>query len=176
MELYVSSEQNDGRKPYGTVAAMVNDLKDVYPWISRHTINFAYNKFLELKDTALDLEKLGDVQVPPSQGGWPSGTTKDTKIELKSRIRQCLNACASEFHEEKNIVKRDGKYLKTGCLYEIIKKQKAKFSLLASVKIDKEAICLRYYWGSLTVTTVGPLSPIAAVEHQLPEWVKFIGV
>ena len=69
MELYESSEHNGGRKPYGAVAAMVNDLKDVCPWISRYTINFAYSKFLESKETALDLEKLGDLQVPPSQGG-----------------------------------------------------------------------------------------------------------
>ena len=69
LELYESSEQNGGRKPYGAVAAMVNDLKDVCPWISRYTINFAYSKFLESKETALDLQKLGDLQVPPSQGG-----------------------------------------------------------------------------------------------------------
>ena len=91
---------------------MVKDLKGVYPWISRHTINFAYNKFVDSKDEVLDVANLPDVQVPQNLGGRPIGTTKEAKTELKSRIRQCLNACASDFHEEKNISKRDGKYLK----------------------------------------------------------------
>ena len=86
---------------------------------------------------------------------------------MKSRILQCLNACASEFHEEKNIVKRDGKYLKKGCLDEIIKRQKRNFNLSASIKIDKEAIRSRYYWGNLAVMTMGPVSPMVAVEPQL---------
>ena len=47
LELYESSEENGGRKLYGTVAGMVKDLKGGgCPWISRRTINFAYNKFL----------------------------------------------------------------------------------------------------------------------------------
>ena len=126
LELHESSEKNGGRKPYGAVADMVKDLKGVCPWISRHTINFAYNKFVDSKDEALDVANLPDVQVPQNLGGRPIGTTKEAKTELKSRIRQCLNACASDFHEEKNISKRDGKYLKKGCLNEIIKKKQSK--------------------------------------------------
>ncbi len=50
---------------------MVKDLKGVYPWISRHTINFAYSKFLDSKDKLLDVEKLPDVRVPQNLGGRP---------------------------------------------------------------------------------------------------------
>ena len=79
LELYESSEKNGGRKPYGAVAGMLKDLKGVCPWISRHTINFAYNKFLASKDEVLDVEKLPDVQVPKNLGGRPVETTYDAK-------------------------------------------------------------------------------------------------
>ena len=114
MDLYESSQQNGGRKPYVAIAAMVNYLKDVCPWISRNTINFAYNKYLASKENTLDVEKLGDLPVPRSQGGQTTGATKEAKAELKNRIRLCLDGCASELHERKNVVKRDGKYFKKG--------------------------------------------------------------
>ena len=169
LELYESSQQNGGRKPYGAVAEMVKDLKNVCPWISRHTINFAYNKYIEAKDEALDVEKLPDVQVLQNLGGRPIGSTREAKMEQKNRLRECLNACASDFNEAKNVARKNGKYLKKGCLNEIIKKQKAIFNLSESIKIDKEAIRSRYYRGSLTVTSMGPTSPMSAVEPKLVE-------
>ena len=78
-------------------------------------------------------------------GGRPIGSTKEAKMELTNRLRQCLNACASKFNEAKNVAKKNGKYLKEGCPNEIIKKQSAVFNLSASTKIDKEAICSCYY-------------------------------
>ena len=62
------------------------------------------------------------------------------QFDLKSRLRQCLNACASEFHGQKYIAEQDGKYLKKGCLEEIIKKQKKLFKLSNSINKDKEVI------------------------------------
>ena len=168
LELYEAAEKNDGRKPYGIVAEMVNDLKSVCPWITRHTINFAYGKFIEAKEKTLE-EKSPDVIETQNLGGRPVGSTKEAKVEFKSRLRDCLNACASDFHEAKNIAKRDGKYLKKGCLNEIIKKQKKIFKLAENVKIDKEAIRSRYYRGNLSVTSMGPISPMTAVEPKLVE-------
>ncbi len=97
---------------------MVKGLKNVCPWISRHIINFAYNKYIEGKDEALDVERLPDVEVPQSLGGCPIGSTKEAKMEMKNRLRQCLNACASEFNEAKNVTQKNAKYLEKGCLYE----------------------------------------------------------
>ena len=70
---------------------MVKDLKGVCPWISRHTINLAYKKFVASKDEGLDVAKLPDVQVPQNLGCQPIRTTNKAKNELKSRIRECLN-------------------------------------------------------------------------------------
>ena len=62
-------------------------------------------------------------------------------------------------------------FKKKGRLDEIIRQQEAKFSLAESMKLYKEAIRSRYYQGSLTVTTMGPVSPMAAVEPQLVEFI-----
>ena len=71
---------------------------------------------------------------------------------------------------KKRILRREmGSNLKKGCLDETIKNQKEKFSLLASKKIDKEAIPSRFYQSNLMVTTVRPVSPMAVVEPQLVE-------
>jgi len=169
LELHEATVENGGRKPYGMVADMVNDLKASCPWISRHTINFAYEKFIASKEDELEDVKVPDTPVTQNVGGRPVGSTKEAKLELKTRLRECLNACASEFHEQKNVAKRDGKYLKRGCLEEIIRKQKEIFELSENIKIDKELIRARHYRGHLTVNSMGPVSPMAAVEPQLVE-------
>ena len=38
--------ENGGRKLYRIVAEMLKDLKGVCPWITRHVINFAYEKHM----------------------------------------------------------------------------------------------------------------------------------
>ncbi len=62
-----------------------------------------------------------------------------------------------------NIWKRDA------YMNEIIKKQKAIFNLSQSTNIDKEAICSCYYRGNLAVTSMGPISPMTAVEPKVVE-------
>ena len=38
--------ENGGRKLFGIVNEMVKDLKGICPWITRHVINFAYEKHM----------------------------------------------------------------------------------------------------------------------------------
>ena len=121
MELYEATKQNGGRKPYGMVADMVNDLKATCPCISRHSINFAYGKYMGSKEDKLDVD-IPDIAVTQNVGGRPIGSTKEAKLELKCQLRDCLNACSSEFHEHKNVAKKDGKNLKRGCLEGIRRK------------------------------------------------------
>ena len=83
LELYEAAEKNDGRKPYRIVTEMVNDLKSVCPWITRHTINFAYRKFIATKEKRLE-EESPDVKGNQSLGGRPVGSTMEAKVELKS--------------------------------------------------------------------------------------------
>ena len=56
--------------------------------------------------------------------------------------------------------------VKKGCLESIIKEQKKTFGSSEKDKIDKEAIRARYYRINLTVTSMGPKSPMEKVEHQ----------
>ena len=132
LELCEATKQNGGRKPDSMVADMVNDLKATCPWISRHSINFSYGKYMGSKEDKLDVD-IPDVAVTQNVGGRPVGSTKEAKLELKCRLRDCLNACTLDFHEHKNATKRDGKYLKRGCLEGIIRKQKKEFKLCQTI-------------------------------------------
>lgn len=118
---------------------------------------------------------LPDLEVPPTStpttkaAGRPSGSTKDAKYNLKLRIRECCNAAAAEFHEQKNIAKRDGRYVKKGCLENIIQQQKEIHEVPDDVVIDKEGIRSQHYRGKLEVTTMGVESPMAEMEPKLVE-------
>ena len=61
--------------------------------------------------------------------GRSNGTTNDAKYSLKLYIYECRNAAASEFHEQKNIAKSNGKCVKKGCLEKINKEQKEIYKL-----------------------------------------------
>ena len=41
-QLAKATDKNKGRKPYGHVAKLVNDMKNDYPWKTRHTVNCAF--------------------------------------------------------------------------------------------------------------------------------------
>ena len=84
LELHEATVENGGRKPYGMVSDMVNDLKAACPWISRHTINFAYEKYIASKEDELVDVKVPDTPVTQDVGGRPVGSTKEAKLELKT--------------------------------------------------------------------------------------------
>ncbi len=101
---------------------MVKDLKPSCPWISRHSIDFACTKYgkneaaTQTDSSSASASTLYGVK-PVSR---PSGSTNDTKYGLKLRREMSLDAIAVEFHEMGHIVKRDGKYVKKGCLDNMI--------------------------------------------------------
>ena len=168
-EIAAAIKKNDGRKPYGMVADMVKELETGFPWINRHVINYAFDKYTAAQKAMAVEAPIADVDNNSNLGGRPVGTTNKEKHDLKSRTRLCLDAVATEFHEKRNIAKRDGKYVKKGCLDDIIKQQKRKFNLSDSVKIDQSAIRARHYRGRLKVKSFGPASPMADVEPKLVE-------
>ena len=73
------------------------------------------------------------------------------------------------FHEQRNIAKSNGKYVKKGCLEKIIQEQKEKYELPDNVIIEKEGIHSQHYRGSLKVTTMGVEFPMAAMDPKLVE-------
>ena len=170
-EIAEAVKENGGRKPYGMVAEMVKDLKPSCPWISRHTINFAWSKYGKTEAPTQTETPSASAATPDAVKpvGRPSGSTNDAKYDLKMRREMCLDAAAVEFHEMRNRAKRDGKYVKKGCLENIIKQQKAKFKLSDNIKVHKEAIRSRYYSGNLNKSAKGPYSPMRLVEPKLVE-------
>ena len=97
----------------------------------------------------LDLPDLEVPQTPTIKpAGRPNGTTKDAKYNLKLRSHECRNATAAKFHEQKNIAKRDGKYVKKGCFENIIKEQKEKFELPDDVIIERGKLLSTLPWKS----------------------------
>ena len=122
-EIDEAVKSNGGRKPYGMVAEMVKDLKPSCPWISRHCINFAWTKYGK-NEAAAETETLSAVGGVKAVGR-PSGSTNDAKYDLKMRREMCLDAVAVEFNERRNVAKREGRYVKKGCLENLIKQQKA---------------------------------------------------
>ena len=150
-EIAETIKENNGRKPYGMVAEMVKDLKPSFPWISRHSTNFAWTKYGKNEATIQTETPSASASTPDSMKpvGRPSGSTNDAKYDLKLRREKCLDAVAVEFYDMRNITKRDGKYVKKGCLEDIIKEQKIKHNLSDSIRVHKEAIRSRYYSGIL---------------------------
>jgi hypothetical protein len=168
-DIAAAIKKSDGRKPYGIVADMVKDLGTSFPWINRHVINYAFDKYTAAQKAIAVEPPIEVVENNSNLGGRPVGTTNKEKHDLKLRTRLCLDVVATEFHEKRNIAKRDGKYVKKGCLDDIIKEQKRKFNLSDNIKIDQSAIRARHYRGRLKVKSFGPASPMADVEPKLVE-------
>ena len=75
--------ENGGRKLYGIVAEMVKDLKGVCPWITRHVINFAYEKHMG-RIVKKDKPQKKVAKQPQKVGGRPI-RTMDIAL-MKSRF------------------------------------------------------------------------------------------
>ena len=168
-EIAAAVKVNGGRKPYGMIAEMVKDLKHSCPWISRHSINFAWSKYGKNEAPTQTNTPSASASAPDciKPVGRPSGSTNEAKYDLKLRREVCLDAVAVEFHEQRNIAKRDGKYVKKGYQENIIREQKAKYYLSDDIKVQKEAIRSRYYSGNLCKSAKGPYSPMKLVEPKL---------
>ena len=130
--------------------------------------------FLDSKKKDEELKKSSQPSItttsdPQSKGGRPLGTTDAVKFNQKHITMSCLDAIAHEFHEQKNVAKREGRNEKKGYIERIIEAKRKEFNLPDDVKLDKEAIRARHYRGNLSVASMGPISPMAEVEPQLVE-------
>ena len=180
-EIDEAMKENDGRKPYGIVADMVKDLKHVCPWITRHVINFAYEKhtgrwITRAKEPMVVKEKEQPTETPkPNVRGRSIRTTNEAKHEMKVRKQKCLEAASLQYDYEMKTAKQRGRYIRRGTLARIIREQKEKFNIPDAIKIDREAIRSRYYRGNLFAKNVGPESPMSDVEPKLVELIIRMG-
>ena len=95
-DLSKKCKDNGGRKPYGAVAKLVNDMKKDCPWINRDIVNYSF-KVYEMKMKAGPVEDSGSIRDDPSvtgcvsepkKVGRPTGLT-DKKIDEKNSTSTC---------------------------------------------------------------------------------------
>ena len=169
------TEKNKGRKPYGHVAKLVNDMKQDYPWITRHTVNYAFELYKRASskeknasvESAIDSSDTESGVACRNKGGRPRGSTDNAKFEREEAIRLAQDSMAIEYDEKRKEAKRIGRKVENGCLEKIVKKWKRKYNLDDSVIIKKETIRSRSYNNKLIVKSFGPQSPMADVEPVL---------
>ena len=72
-------QRNSNKKPYGSVAKIVKDMKTDFPWMNRDVVNYAFKKYQNEKRKTSGSENID----APSQkkGGRPVGTTLENKLK-----------------------------------------------------------------------------------------------
>ena len=112
-------QNNDGRIPMGYMQAMVNNMRDVCPWITRDVIN---NELRRRKRLGTDLifcepanlattgvTDAADAAVPQntrSKGGRPEGITDESKKNSEFAVIAAKNEISLTFAKDK---KKSGK-------------------------------------------------------------------
>ena len=149
-QLAEATEKNDGKKPYGFVAKLVNDMKHDYPWITRHTINYAFKLYVIDKSkekNSSSVESVGGADsdptsdsAPRNKGGRPRGSSYNAKFERDEATRLAQDSMAIEYDQKRKEAKRMRRKLENGCLEKIVKKWKQKYNLDDSLMIKKETI------------------------------------
>ena len=174
-DLSKKCKDNGGRKPYGAVAKLVNDMKKDCPWINRDIVNYSF-KVYEMKMKAGPVEDSGSTGDDPSvtdgvseikKVGRPTGSTDKKKYDEKTRLRLAMDDMAIEFDSIRKDAHKKNLYVAKGTLKNIIKKYKKKYCLDDSVNVKDGTIRRRSYKNSLVVKSFGPQSPMAEVEPIL---------
>ena len=97
-QLAKATDKNKGRKPYGHVAKLINDMKNDYPWKTRHTVNCAFKLYeressKEKNASSVDSTSVeeqsdaGSRSASRNKGGHPKGSTDNAKFERGETIR-----------------------------------------------------------------------------------------
>ena len=180
-ELYDSSEKNGSKKPYGSVAKIVNDMKTDFPWMNRDVVNYAF-KLYKGKMTSDNTATEGNTGSTSGSGdtpnddaasserkkvGRPVGTTKVNKFKKDVAIRLCLDEAAMKYHNVRKDSRARGSHAKKKSLRRIIEEVKKKYGLEDDVSIKESTIRGREYRNSLIVKSMGPASPMVDVEPVL---------
>ena len=159
------TDKNKGRKPYGHVAKLINDMKNDYLWKTRHTVNCAFKlyerdssreKNVSSVDSSTFVEEQSDAgsrSASRNKGGRTKGSTDNAKFKRGEAIRLAQDSMAIEFDEKRKVAKRLGRKVENGCLEKIIKKWKRKYNLDESVIIKKETIRSRSFNNKLIWST-----------------------
>ena len=57
-DLVEAEEKNGGRKPFGMVKRILDEMKADHPWVTRHTLRHALERYkFALKEKALQAER-----------------------------------------------------------------------------------------------------------------------
>ena len=169
-ELYESSQRNSNKKPYGSVAKIVKDMKTDFPWMNRDVVNYAFKKYQNEKRKTSGSEDIdNNLVAAPTQkkGSRPVGTTMVNKLKKEVATRLCLDQIAIEYHSMRKDARADGRKAERGTFTSIVKRAKEKYGLGDDVVIHESTIRGREHRNSLIVKSMGPESPMADVEPVL---------
>ena len=129
-ELYDSSQMNGSKKPYGSVAKIVNDMKADFPWMNRDVVNYAFKVYkgkMAESAAASDADSRtasgsGDTVASskPKKAGRPVGSTKINKFKKDVAIRLCLDEVAVKYHDVRKASRARGNHAKKKTLRLII--------------------------------------------------------
>ena len=176
-------KKNAGKKPYGTVSRIVDQMKPDFPWINRDNVNYAYRIHQqkarasnEKRDDPEDSNASSDIfsdsgssedSSSSKKSGRPKGTTMLCKKEKEIYVRKALDEIAIKFDEKRKSAKALGTLVKKRTLDKIIEDGKKKFRLGDDIDIKKGTIRARGIRESLVVKSMGPASPMAEIEPIL---------
>ena len=100
-----------------------------------------------------------------SRGGRPTGSTADSKVDMKTRYKKCMNEITMNYEAEKMKYKALKKRLPKNYLKNLIEEKKKSFAINADINMD--TIRTRVKQNCLTPAHPGTPSPLAAAEEAL---------
>ena len=176
-QLYESSENNGRKKPYGSVAKIVKDMKTDFPWMNRDVVNYAFKIYKEKMDAPSDNEECAaadgnaanDVvpELQQKKSGRPVGSTLQNKFKKDVATRLCLDEISIRYHNMRDEARAVGRQAKKKGLREIIGEVKGIYGLGDETKIYESTIRGREHRKKLIVKSMGPASPMVDVEPVL---------
>ena len=175
-QLYESSEKNGRKKPYGSVAKIVKDMKTDFPWMNRDVVNYAFKMYKEKMDAPSDNEDgaaadgnaVNDVvELQQKKSGRPVGSTLLNKLKKDVAARLCLDEISIRYHNMREQARAVGRQAKKKGLREIIREVKGIYGLDDEIKIYESTIRGREHRKKLIVKSMGPASPMVDVGPVL---------
>jgi len=172
-DIYDAEKKNGGKKPYGLVKSIVDSMKSDHPWVDRHSIRYAYEKYVYgLNVARLQAERDSDAAAVAAAaglnpGGRPKGSTLVSRREMELRLLKTKNEIAFEYSNALNDAKALGCSVRKGFMSQLIREKKIANGIAADIKIPASTIYSRAQRNRIEIFGLGPETPMRLVEPRL---------
>ena len=142
------AENNGGKKPYGLVKSIVDSMKSDHPWVDRHSIRYAYKKYIcSLIEARLQAERdsaaAAVAVASQNPGGRPKGSTKLSRRELELQLLKTKTEIASEYSNALHDAKALGCSVRKGFMSQLIREKKIANGIAVVINIPASTIFSR---------------------------------